>query len=163
MDIILRSETPKEDQEIFNRVRLNLKIITASDIVIADSRSKILPNILEGVNERNSVLNWPENQHLPKKWYDIFGNILKTVIRSQLHSTPLGKWIGKGHQRWKNYCDSQNNIIEKEIDEDKNGLTPVDITRRRTTRIIGKQYIVTKMKNMNRHTSPLDALQHPAP
>ena len=163
MDIILRSETPKDDQEIFNRVRLNLKIITASDIVIADSRSKILPNILEGVNERNSAFNWPENQQLPKKWYDIFGNILKTVIRSQLHSTPLGKWVGKGHQRWKNYCDSQNNIIAKEIDEDISGLTPVDITRRRTTRIIGQQYIVTKMKTIHRHTSPLDSLHHPAP
>ena len=55
MDIILRSETPKDDQEIFNRVRLNLKLITAADIVIADSRSKILPNILDGVNERKVI------------------------------------------------------------------------------------------------------------
>ena len=67
MDIILRSETPKDDQEIFNRVRLNLKIITAADIVIADSRSKILPNILDRVNERDSTFNWPQTQQLPKK------------------------------------------------------------------------------------------------
>ena len=85
------------------------------------------------------------------------------MIRSQLNSTPLGKWVGKGHQRWKNYCDSQNNIIEKESDADTSGLTPVGITRRRIVRIIGKQNICKNMEIPHRNTSPGDSLKHPAP
>lgn len=64
MDMILRTDTPKEDQEIFNQVGLNLKLLTAADIIIADSRSKILPNILDGENERCVTINWPKTQQL---------------------------------------------------------------------------------------------------
>lgn len=66
MGIILRSNLPQTDQEIFNRVRLNMKLLTASDIVCADSRSTILPNIFNGKNYRSSSYNWPTTQCLPK-------------------------------------------------------------------------------------------------
>ena len=49
-DIILRSQLSQENKEICNRVRLNLKLLTASDIVPADSHNAILPNIYDGKN-----------------------------------------------------------------------------------------------------------------
>ena len=67
MDIILRSRLSQENQEFFNRVRLNLKLLTASDIVRADSHNIILPNIYDGINYRKSNINWPTQQELPLK------------------------------------------------------------------------------------------------
>ena len=75
MDIILRSQLSQENKEIFNRVRLNLKLLTASDIVRADSHNVILPNIYDGKNFRRSNLNWPTQRELPKKWYETFTHI----------------------------------------------------------------------------------------
>ena len=67
MDIILRSRLSQENQDFFNRVRLNLKLLTASDIVRADSHNIILPNIYDGINYRKSNINWPTQQELPLK------------------------------------------------------------------------------------------------
>ena len=139
MDIILRSNTPQEHQEIFNRVRVNMRILTASDIIIADSKSSILPNICEGEKFRASTYNWPETQKLPKKWQQFFNDILHTLIQSQLQNTPLGKWISKGHQQWNYYCDENNDIIARtQYDNDMNNLIPVDIIDKRGIKVIGR-------------------------
>ena len=62
MDIILRSRLSQENQDFFNRVRLNLKLLTASDIVRADSHNIVLPNIYDGIYYRKSFTNWPTQQ-----------------------------------------------------------------------------------------------------
>lgn len=98
MDIVLRSDIPQEHEEICNRMRLNLRLLTASDIVCADKRTRILPDILEGRNPRSSNMNWPRSMDAPRSWVDIFTNIIRNVIQPQLQSTPLGGWIENGHQ-----------------------------------------------------------------
>ena len=45
MDVVLRSSISQEHKEIFNRVRLNLRLLTASDIVLADKSTKFIPSI----------------------------------------------------------------------------------------------------------------------
>lgn len=109
MDVVLRSDLSKEHQEIFNRVRLNLRLLTASDIVCTDKRTRIHPDILRGRNARGSELNWPNMMDIPKSWYEIFQNVLKNVISPQLQSTPLGPWIDEGHQSFENYVDTASN------------------------------------------------------
>jgi len=111
MDVVLRSNLPQHHKEIFNRVRLQLRLITASDIVVCSSSSRILPNILQGKNYRTSSYNWPTPHDLPKKWYDIFIDVIKSVIRPQLQSTPLGRWTSVGHQKWKYFIDPNTDTI----------------------------------------------------
>ena len=50
MDIVLRSGIPDDHQEIFNRIRINLRLITASDVVVVDSGTKLLPYLYDGMN-----------------------------------------------------------------------------------------------------------------
>ena len=67
MDIVMRSNISQEQKEIFNRMRLNLKLLTAADIVLPNHATKFDPAILIGVNKRNSDLNWPKQMQLPKQ------------------------------------------------------------------------------------------------
>ena len=67
MDIVALSEITMEHKEIFNRVRLNLKLLTASDIIKAHRGAEILPNILKGESKRTSTLNWPQVADIPKQ------------------------------------------------------------------------------------------------
>ena len=64
----MRSTISQQQKEIFNRMRLNLKLLTAADIVLPGHSSKIEPNILLGKNTHTSTLNWPKVMQLP----DIF-------------------------------------------------------------------------------------------
>ena len=91
MDVIYRNNLPDTHKEIFNRVRLNLRLLTASEIVVANSPGKIIPSIYTGKLYRSSTLNWPTQQTLPTKCYIIFNNALKTIVSQQLNSTSLGK------------------------------------------------------------------------
>ena len=68
MDIVVRSNIPQIDKEIFNRIRINMRLLTASDIVIADPGTKILPHIYDGFNRRESNMNWPCVYKFPDKW-----------------------------------------------------------------------------------------------
>ena len=137
-----------------------MRILTASDIIIADSKSSILPNICEGEKFRASTYNWPETQKLPKKWQQFFNDILHTVIQSQLQNTPLGKWISKGHQQWNYYCDENNDIIARtQFDDNMDNLIPVDIIDKRGIKVIGRQHIFPTEKVKLRYISPVDALK----
>ena len=48
MDEIIRAPISMDKKMIFNQVRLSLKVETASDIVAADSGSRLCPGILDG-------------------------------------------------------------------------------------------------------------------
>ena len=67
MTMSMRSNISQEQKEIFNRMRLNLKLLTAADIVLPEHATKFDPNILFGINKRNSDLNWPKQMQLSKK------------------------------------------------------------------------------------------------
>ena len=107
---------------------LNIKWLTASDIVYCDRGNKILPHILQGYNYRKSSYNWPNEYELPKKWIQTFSQIIKEVTQPQLFSTPLGKWIRDGHQKWAYFLDFNKQIIScLENESNHLGITPVDI------------------------------------
>lgn len=68
---------------------------------------------------------------LPKSWIDTFRMILKQVIVPQLQSTPLGKWIGLGHQRFHYYNENTRKVIthkqfEEMTDDERVEFVPMD-------------------------------------
>ena len=79
-------------------MRINMRLLTAADIVLPTHGTKIDPDILVGRGTRDSNLNWPKQMSLPEKWNEVFRNVLFNVIQPQLNSTPLGKWKNIGHQ-----------------------------------------------------------------
>ena len=103
MDAVHQSNIPQQQKEIFNQVRLHMRLLTASDIVLSSSTSKIHPDIYKGINHRGSNLKWPTILPYPKHWINIFTSIINSIIKPRLSSTPLGKWKDSGHQIWKYY------------------------------------------------------------
>ena len=67
MDVVMRSNMCQEHKEIFNRMRINLRLLTASDIVDPAHGSKIRPDISKCQNDHTSKFNWPKQMELPKK------------------------------------------------------------------------------------------------
>ena len=137
MDVVARSNLPHRHIEIFNRMRLNLHLITASDIVVADSRKTILPNIFNRKNYRDSKLNWPQVQNLPQQWNNIYVQVLREVIQPKLNNTPLGKWEYEGHQIWNYFCDDNDVMYHRLVVTNWDTYTPADVVCRRGLRIIG--------------------------
>ena len=82
-----------------------MRLLTASDIVIVDSGTKILPHIYDGYNRRESNMNWPRVYKFPDTWQNIFNQVIDNVIRPQLQSTPLSKWTSTSHQQWIHFID----------------------------------------------------------
>ena len=96
--IVCRSNIPSEHKQIFNEVRIHLHLITASDIVSLNSGAKILPNILRGINNRSSSLQWPNTLPFPPHWITIWKNIVTTIIQPIIQTSPLGAWTSQTHQ-----------------------------------------------------------------
>ena len=120
MDVVMRSELPANYKEIFNRVRINMRLLTASDVVVADSTYKILLHISNGIHCRKSKYYWPQKQHLPKKWQNMFNDVIRNIIREKLRSTPLGKWESDGHKKF-HYGTDANGIVLKNDGKSKIG------------------------------------------
>ena len=85
-------------------------MLTASNIVVVNSSTKIIPHIYNGHHCRNSRLKWPKKQVLPKKWQVIFNDIIRSIIKQQLQSTPLGKWHSDGHQICQYRLDDEGKV-----------------------------------------------------
>ena len=108
MDTVIQSDLTDTQKEIFNQVRLRLKLLTASDIVLANSGTRIHPDVLQGTNHRASSFQWPNVHEVPKTWIELFRSVLINIIAPKLQSYPLGKWTYDGHQRWQYYMRNKN-------------------------------------------------------
>ena len=49
-------------------MRINMKLLTAADIVLPNQSLKIDPNIISGKQQRTSQLHWPKEMELPENW-----------------------------------------------------------------------------------------------
>ena len=67
MDIIMKAPVPFKYKQIFNQVRIYMKVTLASDIVVIGTKSKIHPNAMKGEQFRESALEWPKSLPYPKK------------------------------------------------------------------------------------------------
>lgn len=158
MDVIQRSNLPDNHKEIFNRVRLNLRLLTASDIVIASSRSKIIPGLYEGNTGRYSSYNWPKYHTLPSKWQLIFNDAVKQIIVPQLQNNPLGKWREGGYQRFLYKLDHVTNKVC--IFNETNSSEAIDIDCHHITRkILGQRIIERHDTTMDISRTPTHAIK----
>ena len=97
---------------ILNEMRMALRLITASDIVSIGSNTSILSNILNGVNHRESKLEWPRSDEIPEGWAQIWKSALQEHIVPRLQDKPLGKFIQTTHQRWKAFVSEDGDTLQ---------------------------------------------------
>lgn len=98
MDIIFKSDLSKRDREIFNRIRIEERILTLSDITLDDG-STIHPSYLKnGETFRDSVFNWPRKSVVSNDWRVRFCEILRDYFVKYVKENPLGKWVSNSHQ-----------------------------------------------------------------
>jgi len=164
MDEILQSDISDEHKEIFNQVRLSMKLLTASDIVIANHGSRIHPDIMKGINHRWSVLEWPKILPFPKKWTKVFNNLLMTLIAPRLQSSPLGYWKSPGHQRWQYFARGETVVWKQQRPsyiqygpETIINCVPVDILAN-DSQIFGTQTILHQDHEQPRIINPFDRI-----
>ena len=158
MVVVIRSNSPQSHIEIFNRVRLNLRLLTASGIIQCDSGHKILPNILKGQNYRGSSYNWPKHHNLPEKWIQVFCHIIKTVIQTQISSTNLGRWTGEGHQQWEYYANSNVQIVHLPSKESLTSLNPIDVKLSPNMQAIAIKPNESVQNTQHKITTPLESI-----
>ena len=111
MDLILDSNIPMESKIIFNEIRIHLQLLTAADIVVIGSGTRILPNIYQGINFRKSSLAWPDTKPFPTKWLKVWKSLLKTYILPHLRHAPLGEFISQTHQSWTSFSNDDGTHI----------------------------------------------------
>ena len=158
IDIIHNSDMPQEHQKIFNRVRINLRLLTLSDIVVADSPTRILTDIYKGFNHRISTFNWSVKQEIPHEWMNIFQQTLRNVIMPHLQNNSLGKWTSEGHQKWQHFENSHTSYVT--LDNPSHSDLPVDIVLHRRRPIIGHKPNTSPLPDPPvAPSSPLLALQ----
>ena len=101
MDVVRTLPISEENKQIFNQIRLYLKIETAADIVSLTNGSLISSEIYNAKNSRQSTKAWPQIQPYPNKWNEIWRSILRSYISPKLQTRPLGIWRNSSHQMWK--------------------------------------------------------------
>lgn len=109
--VVFRSNIPNEHKQIFNEVRIHLHLINASDIVSLNSGTRILPNIINGFNNRGSSLQWPNTLPFPLEWIKIWKNIVITIIQPILQTSPLEAWTSQTHQVWHTTISCSHTIL----------------------------------------------------
>lgn len=150
MDVVLSSNIHQEYKEIFNRIRMNLRLMTASDIVLADRSMKIRPDIMPRKNIWDSDLNWPNIVEVPKGWYGIFRMVIKQIIEPQLQSTPLGDWIAPGHQSFRWCITNQHKSVRMDNDKLASNDTTIPVyVSYVTNKILGKQILKPNQSEVN--------------
>ena len=111
MDIVRKAPISEENKQIFNQIRLFLKVELASDIVEVNKGSDLCRNISHGRKSRISHKAWPNIHDYPTKWLEIWNSILSSFIVPCLQNKPLGIWIQKSHQMTTCTMNSQKCIV----------------------------------------------------
>ena len=111
MEILVVHKLPNEKLVKINQVRMYLKIVTLSDMVEVGSRVKILKRVMNGTASRKSEWEWPRICEIPKAWFEIWRNVLNTIIASYLLVRPLGRWKGRTHQEWDGVTDYTGSFL----------------------------------------------------
>lgn len=93
-----------------NKIRTHLKILRLSDMTDISGKH-ILPNIIEGVNYRQSTYGWM-NQPLVPKYLPLWKQACAR-LQQALDNRTLGAWINKS-QRWIWSSNSTGSVISND-------------------------------------------------
>ena len=155
MRLVEASNLSNEQKIICNNIRIKLKILTLSDIVVLDKRSTIKKDIKVGKNSRLSKWKWPNVPEFPQSWLQIWTSLLSSIIQPRLDAKPLGKWIRETHQIWNTFTNNDISFIRRDNQifhydrgtgkrsyEPQMCLYPVDMDH---------GHVVGRLKNMQEH------------
>ena len=90
---------------------MHLRLITAADIGILGTGNTILPHIFNGVNHRQSTLEWPLTKPYPTKWLKVWRALLSTFIQPKLRNNLLCINRTLGHQKLNTFTCSNHMYI----------------------------------------------------
>ena len=115
---ILYNHFNQTDLEKINRVRIALKLLTLADVTDVCGR-RMLQNIKEGVNYRDSKLQWPK-QPLLRSWLPIWQKAC-SILQREISKCNLGEWLCT-HQVWewktsndKKFLQHGDQIYERKV------------------------------------------------
>ena len=83
------SRFSQSDLYRLNKIRLHMQVLLFSDIISYDGK-QVLPNIYDGVSNRDSIYEWPK-QPLVTKYLPLWKRACK-LVHEHIQSNPLGQW-----------------------------------------------------------------------
>ena len=113
-DIIENSNWDDHHKQQFHQIRLYLRLLTLSDLVIIDKNEQILASILNCIRIRDSSLDWPASHDIPNAWKKHWKDFLQNTVTEHLRIRPLGKWILPSHQIWTTFTGSDHHVLRKQ-------------------------------------------------
>ena len=96
MGLIYESQLSIFHKQVFNQIRMYMKVLTASDI-ICDGTNKLKPNIIGCKSPLKSSFGFPYIKPFPKHWINIWNSIIATIVYPRIMARPLRKWISFSH------------------------------------------------------------------
>lgn len=96
MDEVLRTNLSTFQKQVFNQIRLFMKVITAGDLFIAGTTT-LKKNVIGCTKPMKSKFGFPNIKPFPKKWQSIWNSIILTVILPRVQNNSLGRWVTTSH------------------------------------------------------------------
>ena len=118
MDIVLKANLSIFQKQVFNQIRLFMKIITASDLINAKT-NKVKRNIIGCHYPLTSTFGFPNVKKFPKHWIQIWNSIISTIILPKLRNAPLGRCVSFSHLNCNSTPTSSNNTNKEDVQEYK--------------------------------------------
>lgn len=96
MDVILDSSLSVHQKQVFNQIRLYMKLITASDLF--DTTNNCLKsNVLGCKHPMTPILGFPYIRSFPSSWTKLWDAIILSMILPCLFSLPLDRKLSQSH------------------------------------------------------------------
>ena len=111
IELIEDSSLDDDKKKILNQVRIYLKILTLSDMVIINKKSTILPQIISAETSRPSYFNWPKTLKMEPKWKKIWHSFITSHVKPHLDLFPLGSWSFPTHQTWNIFTNPSQTCV----------------------------------------------------
>ena len=96
MDAVYEAKLSIFHKQVFNQIRMFMKILTASDIIDFNTK-KLKGNIIGCKSPLSSKFGFPYIKEFPKQWIDVWNSIIATIIMPRIKQRPLGRWISFSH------------------------------------------------------------------
>ena len=96
MDAVINTGLSLETKQIFNQIRMYMKIISAADLFFPNTNT-FKPDILDCAAPLSSSLGFPNIKPFPQSWKKAWRSILLTIILPRVRSLPLGDNINPSH------------------------------------------------------------------
>ena len=123
MDAVMDSNLSILQKQIFNQVRLYMKVISADDLIDHKTRS-IKNNVLDCSNPMTSKLGFPYIKPFPTSWVQLWQSIIKSLIFLRLDILLSGQRLTSSHLE-----DSYENVFyHMDNTSDSVVLEPKDIS-----------------------------------